>query len=196
MVKFLSALLLIGVAIFIFYQFTNPLITEISSLWAQKDKLNDALDNARKLREEQAKLLVTYGNFNPADLERLGKLLPDNIDNIKLIIDVNNIAKPYNMTVKNIKIKLEEEPKTVVVRRPVGAAAPAPVAAPASTMPTNQRGTVFLDFSVTGSYTSFKSFLADLVRSLRLADVVSTSFAANDQGTYDYNVQIKTYWLK
>lgn len=199
MVKFLSALLLVGVAIFIFYQFTNPLISEISDLWAQKSKLNEALDNARKLREVQETLLATYGNFNPTDLERLSKLLPDDIDNIKLIIDINNIAKPYNMTVRNIKIKLEEEPKTVVVRRPAGAAAVTPAAtavSPAPKMPSNQKGTVYLDFSVTGSYTAFKSFLADLVKSLRLADVVSTSFAANDKGSYDYNVQIKTYWLK
>jgi hypothetical protein len=196
MVKFLSALLLIGIAVFIFYQFTSPVMTDISGLWAQKAKLNDALENAKKLRAVQETLLTTYGNFAPADLDRLAKLVPDNIDNIKLIIDLNNISRQYNMTVRNTKIKLEEEPKAVVVRRAVGAAAAATPAPAANNLPANKKATVFVDFSVSGPYASFKSFLDDIVRSLRLVDVASVNFAANDKGSYDYNLQIKTYWLK
>ena len=55
---------------------------------------------------------------------------------------------------------------------------------------------VILSFAVSGSYITFRSFLADLEQSLRLVDIVGLSFASNESGIYDFTVRIKTYWLK
>ena len=58
-------------------------------------------------------------------------------------------------------------------------------------------GTLTLSFNVTASYTTFLAFMRDLERSLRILDISSIKFGASDTSqVYDYEVTIKTYWLK
>lgn len=181
MLRFITPLLLIAIAVGGFLKFTDPVFEEIKTLQAEKDTLNRALGNAKKLREAQDKLLAEFRNIPAEDLNRLNKLLPDNVDNVRLIIDINNIARPYGMTIRNIQIKTDEgRTEDSVIQDG-----------------SDKQGVVTLGFSVSGSYNNFKSFIADLARSLRLVDVTATTFsAAADRDVYDYSVEIKTYWLK
>jgi hypothetical protein len=56
---------------------------------------------------------------------------------------------------------------------------------------------VTLGFSVNGSYGVFQSFLVDLAQSLRVVDITSVTVGAGDRpGSYQYNIEVKTYWLK
>ena len=59
-----------------------------------------------------------------------------------------------------------------------------------------ERAVITLGFSVQGSYLDFQSFLNDLAHNLRLTDVTTTGFAAAEDGKYNYNVEVQTYWLK
>lgn len=180
MTRFLLPLLIIAIAIGGFLKFTDPVFEQIKTLQAEKDTLNRALSNAKKLREAQDKLLAEFRSIPADDLERLNKLVPDNVDNVRLIIDINNIAKPYGMAIRNIQIKTEEgKAENTVIE---GGA--------------EKQGAVRLGFSVTGSYNNFKSFVADLAKSLRLVDVTASGFSSGDKEVYDYNVEIQTYWLK
>ena len=174
MTRLILPLFLLGLAGLIFYSFTRPILAEIDTLRLEQDKLNTGLANAKKLREVEQSLLDTYNHFAPGSVERLNKFLPDNVDNVRLIIDINNLAKPYNMAIKNIRLRPEMEAE--------GANTP--------------RGAVTLGFSVSGPYTNFKSFLADLARSLRLVDLATITFNAADKESYDYSMEIQTYWLK
>ncbi len=42
----------------------------------------------------------------------------------------------------------------------------------------------------------FISLLQDLEANLRVMDVTHLSLTANDSGTYDWSVELKTYWLR
>ncbi len=133
----------------------------------------------------QQQLLETYNSYPPTTLDRLNKLLPDNVDNVRLIIDINNIARRYGMTIRDIQFSTDQNNEQVAnnTSRP----APAPL----------ERGTVAMGFSTTGSYLNFQAFLADLARSLRLIDVIGVDFAATDiNDVYQYNVELQTYWLQ
>ena len=183
MIKFwILPLLLIGLAGFLFFQFTDPLFAQIKERQAERDKLNVALENVKQLRAVQVELLNTYNSFSPTDLDRLHKLLPDNIDNVRLIIDIDNIAERYGMNIKDIRIQTDEgkegEEAAVSERGPI------------------VKGTVTLSFSVTGPYTNFQSFMVDLAKSLRVVDAAAVSFSSNDKDFYTYSVEVKTYWLK
>lgn len=181
--------MLLAVAIGGFFKLTEPVLGEIDVLKAERAELNQALDNAKELREVQDSLLAAYREIAPADLDRLNKFLPDNIDNVRLIIDVNNIARQSGMTIKNIKIKTAagEEESSVIDKSSGNEMEPE---------------SLTLGFSVTGPYTNFQKFLSDLARSLRLVDVEVVGFSATEgaSGTvsdvYTYNVEIKTFWLK
>ena len=60
-----------------------------------------------------------------------------------------------------------------------------------------------IEFTLTGSYDNFVSFLNHLERSARIIDVQSVSFDVNQYelkktsvDRYDYKVIISTYWLR
>ena len=44
-----------------------------------------------------------YNSFDPNDLAKLQTLLPDNVDNIRLILEIENVAAPYGMVLKDVK---------------------------------------------------------------------------------------------
>jgi Tfp pilus assembly protein PilO len=131
-----------------------------------------------------------YNSFSDDQLTRLAKVLPDNVDNVQLIIDINNIAALHGMRIKGIKVKTEEEQNA----KNGGDAATRARAIARGNVP--QQANVSIAFNVNGSYSEFISFLSDLQKSLRVVDMSGLSFAADDKDFYTYNVELKTYWLK
>ncbi|MEK7192734.1 MAG: hypothetical protein AAB682_01220, partial [Patescibacteria group bacterium] len=86
---------------------------------------------------------------------------------------VDNIAARYGMQLKNVHFKTE------------------------GTIPEGKDyGTVTFGFSVQGSYSTLKTFLADLERSLRLVDLTSLSFNSGEKDLYEYTIELTTYWSK
>jgi Tfp pilus assembly protein PilO len=186
MIRFFLPLLLIAAAVGGYLKFTTPVLSQIDELRLEREKLNVALDNAKKLRQAQDALLASYREIPESDLARLAKFLPDNVDNVRLIIDINNIAKQSGMSIKDLRIKTAEgQSESSVIDRQTSAGV-------------LERGEVGLGFSVTGPYLNFQSFLRDLSRSLRLVDIEVAGFQATTElsDVYTYSVDIKTYWLK
>lgn len=180
MTRLILPLAIIVAAGSVFFLLTKPLLADISLLRLEKARLEQGLENARKLKEVRDNLIQVSNNFLRQDLDRLGKMLPDNVDNVKLIIDINNLARAAGMSIRNIRIKTEEgqSGKEVIAES------------------SQKSGSVTLGFSVSGPYANFSDFLGRLARSLRLVDVTSASFSSNDKNFYDYSVEVKTYWLK
>ena len=200
--KFIFPIILIVIAGAIFFVFTDPILNQllvvdpqsgtlkggVFPLLSERSDLNTALSNSEKLRTASQSLVDKYNALSETERTGVDKLLPDRIDNVQLVIDVNSIADKYGMTIKNIKIKSEEE-VAAASRTTARSSARKPVA---STL----EKTANLSFTVTGSYNQLRNFLTDLARSLRLVDVVGLSFSAGDQDLYQFNVDLKTYWLE
>lgn len=184
MTKFLFTILLIGLAGLVFFRFAQPVLDEIGTRRDEKALLEAGLENAKKLREVQEQLLAVYNSFSTADLDSLNKFLPDHIDIVRLVIDINTIAERSGMGIKNIRLSLTEEEKAAVAGEEATAAA-----RPAS-------GVAIFGFSVTGPYTNFQSFVSDLAQSLRLVDVKTLELIPREDGLNEYNLEVQTYWLK
>lgn len=162
----------------LFFGYVDPTYSEIKALNAEKASYDEALDNSKNLQQERDKLRDKLDAMPGADLDGLAKLLPDNIDNVRLIIDIDEMAKKYGMSIRNFKTDAAEKKETIG-------------------RDNSAYGTLTLTFSTSASYTIFLAFMRDLERSLRLIDISSISFTAVDGNPlYDYNVAIKTYWLK
>jgi len=172
--------LILGLAAAVFFYFTAPLVDQIDALKIQKAKLAVALDHANKLKERQDELAAIYNGIDPADEKNLEEFLPNNIDNVRLIIDINDIAKKYGLTIRNPNI-VKAEAKEGEAPPPVQPAA---------------ENSAAISFSVSSSYEILKLFLADLTKSLRIVDIESLAFTANDLNLYDYQISLRTYWLK
>ncbi len=151
----------------------------VKSLLAEDAQYQEALNNSSKIRQKRDALIQKKNDFSEDQINRLEELLPDNVDNIKLVISIKNIAQNHGLVLKNIK--LNSAP--VTDNKKLGA-------------DHSKYGTVGLSFAVAANYSSFQNFLKDLEKSLRLVDVTDLAVNANDVGTYDFSVSLKTYWLK
>ncbi len=158
----------------------------IKALRLRREELQRSIRAAQDLQQKIDELGATYNNISQADQDRLNLLLPDNVDNIQLIINVNTIAKQNGMAIKDIKVKAD---------KPVAVATPA-AGGTVSVGADSALGSAYLSFNVTGTYDAYKKFLADLSRSLRLIDITSSAFNTDDKGVYTYAIELKTYWLK
>lgn len=182
----------------IFFLYTKPAYDGTQAVQAQVAQYNAALDKATELQQLKQTLLSRYNAFNPVDLDRLQKMLPDHVDNISLILDLDNLAGRYGMALVNVDVS---SPQSV-------ASAATPLGAIGAS--SKKYDSVTLKFSTRGTYTDFLLFLTDLESSLRVVDLSSLSISstlapasgqqaqiqASSEPVYNYNVALRTYWLK
>jgi len=177
MSNIISIVLLIA-SVGLFFGYIDPAYMSVKELLVEKENYSHALDKSAELARERDKLLVKYNEMPKAEKDKLLKLLPDNIDNIRLIIDIDNMASAYGMRIRNFKADVSTQKETLG-------------------KDTTPYGTLTLSFSTTASYNFFLTFMKDLEHSLRIMDVTSISFNSSDTNQlYDYSVVVKTYWLK
>ncbi|HEY0907931.1 MAG TPA: type 4a pilus biogenesis protein PilO [Candidatus Paceibacterota bacterium] len=162
----------------LFFGYIDPTYAEVKGMLAEKAEYDGALTRSKELQIERDKLLVKFNAMPKADRDMLAKLLPDNIDNVRLIIDLDEMAKKYSMRIRNFRADSVEQKDTIGKTN-------------------DPYGTLTLSFSTTASYATFLNFLKDLEHSLRVIDVTAIEFDASDTNNlYDYSVTVKTYWLK
>jgi Tfp pilus assembly protein PilO len=172
-------LILAAVSLFFFY--TNPQFQTLKSNISDQDRIVEANDKAAKLRAVRQSLTDDRKKIAQEDVDKITKMLPDGVENVGLIIDIDNIASKYGMRIRNTKVNDgTASGKTVAVAGPDA----------------KKNGTIALSFSVTSTYENFVVFLKDLESSERLVDVTSLTFTSNKEGRYDFNVTLQTYWLK
>lgn len=191
----LISIILISASLALFFGYVSPTYgaltgqadlhaRSISELKEEQSHYEDALEKTREIETARTGLLEKYNKISPKDRERIEKLLPDHIDSVRLIIDVNNIASQYGMTLKNITLT-----------DAAGEQGSTPAASAIG--PQEERvKSVGLKFSITGSYANFRTFLKDLEQSLRIVDVRTIAFNSGKDDQYSYSVTLSTYKLK
>lgn len=181
--KTLLPVLFVVIAGGIFFGFIDPAYSRVKELRAEEETFDAALSRSRELQEVRDQLLSRYNTFSPTNLERLEKLVPDTVDNVRLILDLDGIAARYGTRVRNVSLETGDGRAARGKGGQIGES-------------DARYGSLSMSFSVAGSYDDFRAFLLDLEQSLRLADVVSISFSSAASGIYEYQVGLKTYWLK
>ncbi len=199
--RFIMPVILIGIALSVFFMFGNPIYSDISGLKTQVGSYNEALNNSKALENERDKLTAKYNTIDPENLTKLQKLLPENVDNIRLILEIEQIASPYGMTLSDVKYNANDDTaNTPAVAAPTPGVVQGGTAAQATS---KDYGVFNLEFSVSASYNNFINFTKDLESNLRIVDISSVSFSSdNNSGktnapeSYKYDFKIRTYWLK
>ncbi len=202
MTRFIMPIILVVISLSVFFMLTNPIYNDISAIKDQSASYNEALDNSKALENERDKLTAKYNAIDPVNLSKLETLLPENVDNVRLILEIGQIASPYGMVLKDVKYNTTTD---------TGATAPQGSAVRGglnATAPSKNYGTFDLEFSTSGSYDNFINFTKDLESNLRIVDISSISFSSDNSNsgpssksnaapdTYNYNFKIQTYWLK
>ena len=192
MIRFLIAIIGVAIAGGIFFFYTKPAYDSTRSIASQISEYNLALDKAAELQKLRQALLSRYNALDPNDIARLQKLLPDHVDNVRLILDLDNLASAHGFTLQNVSVS--------------GSRAAEDSDTPLGTIGSNsqQFDSLTFGFSTTGTYPAFLQFMESLERTLRIVDLVSLSLSPANAGVdtklpepvYSYSVTVKTYWLK
>ncbi len=177
-------------AVGIFFLYTSPSYDGMQSLEAQNAQYNAALDKAAQLQSLKQTLLQKYNSFDPNSLSRLSTMLPDQVDNIRLILDLDNLAGRFGMAIQNVNISSPDTQSGSVVSSISSAAQP--------------YDSLTIQFSTHGTYQQFLQFLSALQSSLRLVDIQNitlspggaTGAAQSTTAAYAYGLTLQTYWLR
>jgi Tfp pilus assembly protein PilO len=173
--------------------YIKPQLASVNAKRAELSTYNSALKKAEELREARDKLLETYNNLDASKVERVKRMVPEGIDNVKLAIEIDSLASRMGLGLKGIDIKDPSGGSSVLKRAPVSIT---------NTDPQSPYGTATITFTVVGSYAKFNEFLANLETSLRLIDVKGISFTAprstiaKDKDLFEFQVTVDTYWLR
>lgn len=219
--KWLLPVFLVGVGIGGFILITKPIYADIQALQAEGEAYEQALQNSANLQKERDRLTTKLNSFSPDDMAKLEKMLPDTVDNIKLILEIQEQASNQGIVVKNVQFEpkqfIEEEVTTTVAPGATGATVDTtgPATAKAQTAATPVKRTASspndnldfetfeLQFSVEGSYADFVAFMQLMEKSLRLIDIKSITFTPGTSekdklytDQYKYLFKINTYRLK
>jgi len=199
MTKILTSILALAVAGAVFFVYTQPAYNSVKDLQTQITEYNAALDKARELQELKRSLLARYNTFGTDQLDRLARMLPDHVDNVRLVLDLDNMATRYGMAVQNVVIsKKAEVEKTTTVIGAIGEQK-------------QKYDSLTLEFSTRGTYTDFAQFIRDLEASLRIVEVDHVSITPettapplDEKGKplpqpepiYRFDISLRTFWLK
>jgi hypothetical protein len=187
-----TALILIVLAIGIYFTVTKGFIADIKEIKVDNNRYTTAIANAEQLIKVREQVLKTYSSLTDADRDRLSKMVPSTVDNIRLVIDLDGIGRRHGFKLENIEASTptKADPAKTTTNGPRLAKVPD------GTLPTATLDSITVSFSVTAPYLEFLSFLQDIEANLRLMDISSLKVVAGEKGMYDFEVELKTYWLR
>lgn len=167
----LPIILLLG-SVLLFVGVTQPVYERALSLKETNDLYADALAKSKELLRVRDSVLNQFRNIPPSGIERLNKLLPSAVDNVRLVRDLDTLARRYSLVLRSINVTVASSEESAA-----------------------SYGVLDITFNTAGNYDTFRSFLRDVEQSLRLMDVTRLSIAATPQGSFSYGVTLRTYWL-
>ena len=188
MMRYIFALLALFIAGAIFFWYTKPTYDSVQSVKDESTQYDAALAKAAELQALKATLLQRYNSFNPSDIDRVQKLLPDHVDNVALILDLDNLAARYQMPIENVDVSIPASTVGDVGVSTIGASG-------------QKYDSVTIRFTTRGTYTDFLALMKDLETALRVVDLVGLNLTPNPgigggDGDYSYEITLRTYWLK
>lgn len=160
---------------------------EIRVLRAKSSEYSNVLNKVKELAIKRDNINEERNNIPKADMERLGKVVPETFSAVSFANDINTRASRYGMSVRDFR---ENEAKTEV-RDVIGL----------NQSQDKPYKTIMVSFRVIGQYSQFIRFLNDLETSLRLVDVKGLTIKAVDTRTsgnnsLEYLLDINTYSLR
>lgn len=182
----ITAIILVILAFGLYFTVTKGVLKEAKIVNSSNLEYKTAIENAKSLLAVRDQVLADYNRLSIDDRAKLDKIIPKSVDNIRLIIDLNNIALRYGFSLKGITVNTVSSDKN----SPAGLA---PV--DSSSLSTPVLDKVSVSFGLTAPYQQFISFLRELESSLRILDLNSLSVTASDDGLYEWKLELSTYWL-
>jgi Tfp pilus assembly protein PilO len=167
----------------VFFAYINPLwhgdIAEAKAGIADDER---ALKSAAEYVKRQNELAEQKNAIDPAALARLETFLPNSVNNVGLILDLNALAEEAGLALESMDVAGDAEQPTTDISGEALEGEPV--------------GSVDMIIAAKGTYDSLQTFLAGIESSARLLDERELTVAGSDTGVYEYQLTIRLYWLR
>jgi hypothetical protein len=184
MISKLLPFIAIAASIGLFFMYINPTYTgTIKSLGDEVSQYQSALQASDVYKARETALTAQRDVVPADDLAKLSAFLPDGVDNVQLILDLNALASRSGVSLSDFKIGDNAS-------KSQGSGSALKVDSPSVV------DSLDLSVSADGTYASFRSFLTGIESSLRPLDVVNVDLKSSDTGVYKYAVTLRIYWLR
>jgi hypothetical protein len=157
---------------------------------------DQALVAADRFQAKEAQLTQARSQIPPESLARLNAFLPDGVDNVQLILDMDALAARSGITLSDFNTQNSNSPASAPQ---TNASTPAqinqPIPTGAALTSSSPVDSLSLTFKATGTYSSFRNFLSGMENSLRPLDVMNLDVTQSANGVYTYGMTVRIYWL-
>ncbi|MEX2013974.1 MAG: hypothetical protein WD896_01310 [Parcubacteria group bacterium] len=176
-----TAIVLLLLSVGLFYTFTHGQYQEVKELQALSSEYSNVLQSVSGIVELRDRLLATYETFPKEEVERINKVLPDNVDTVRLALDLDGMAARHGVSINSVQASFGSGDSSDLIVLPDDSR-------------TYERATI--SFSFISNYQNFTRLLSDIERSLRIMDIKSITFQTTESSLYNYQMVVETYWLK
>ena len=202
MFKTLIPIVGILVAVGIFFTYVEPTFREIQTIQAEADEYAEAAEHAVALQRRIAELKTERDAIRLSDLERLEALVPDRIDEVAFLVDLDALADEHNLSIRDVQVGGDAPVNSRASRATRDDSddeeeeiALSPEEGGVEAGVRNQYSTLDIFFSVNGSYESLRALLADCEESLTLLDIIKIEFIRPQEGPDLYSLGVRLYGL-
>jgi hypothetical protein len=181
MISRITPLILLVIAVGLFFAYTSPTYSGgVESLRKEIRGYDAALAAAKLYQDKEGRIREEQASIPENELARLKAFLPDGVDNVQLILDLDALANRTGITLRDFDVENPEAEETAGL----SLTAEGPVES--------------LDIGIVavGDYASFKTFLAAAEKSLRPLDLVELGVEDSDTGVYTYTMTFRIYWMR
>lgn len=186
MLRIISPILSIILAVAIFFFFAKPIFADIEEIQEETNEYREAVEKATEFNDFLQTLITTRNSFSSYELERLETLIPDDIDEVRALVDLKALAEQNGMLFGNIDVQGTREQQKATSFVPDEAS---------NEVTSADFKTADISFSVIGSYEQMLAFLQNIERSLILMDVVELNFKGTESSLSLYNFTVRLYAL-
>lgn len=192
MFKALTPIIALLVAAGLAFTYVQPTFLKIRDTERQKEEYSNAFKQAESLQASINRKLEEKEAFDRVSLERLAQLIPQDIDEVSIILNLDTLAKEHGLSLANIEIAEQgggagdadediRDPNAMEME--AGIEEGSDVAA----------SHVDISFSVQGTYEEFQTFIEDLEKSLAIHEVMKLDLGETEGDLYDFDMTIRTF---
>lgn len=159
----------------LFMLFTQPTFEHVRTSQAEAAGYTQALADAEKLNQRINELVTQRNNLPSAEMEKLGVLIPDQIDEVATVITLDTLAAKHFLLFSDIAIARGDS---------IGDKNKKNTATAVAALPTSP-DTEFIvatavKFVVSGAYDDFRAFIKDVEGTLSLMDISDLGIKGED----------------
>ncbi len=150
----------------------------------ENKKYEESIEAVKQIENKTTELLTQVKNIEPEVKNKIETILPNSLDFVRLISQIDNVASNYGVRINDIS----------VVEKNANPDLGAGTNSPGGFEVLNYNSAV-ISFTFVSDYNNFINFTDELERSLRILDIKNLQIRPTALNSYEFRVSYETYWL-